>query len=295
MITIPQLKDDQWEDVEFETPDQFVEHNREELGVPAFLRINECRKDDGRIASIERILHWIFPTNLSQDSLLKRERVNKSRACALICVKLAEYLIQFGIMLPEILFNKKGKNTEEKIFNIMGYPLPPRFLNAYVKAIVDGNEVYDKRPTESGFGVEEALTLMGSGMVLVERSKRAYAGKLHGYMRKAIDVIHKDVSRLKQIFFLLGSVSHCILVIYQPWNKTIAYVDSSGHHDDGGTFVMCRESQLVYFCHAMILRMHMQRDSFFLYWIARKEKDSILPTPLLFSPAKNSSRQYVTN
>lgn len=118
--------------------------------------------------------------------------------------------MQFGIMLPEILFNKKGKNTEEKIFNIMGYvsfyrflencikkesnypnfqPLPPRFLNAYVKAIVDGNEVYDKRPTESGFGVEEALTLMGSWMVLVERSKRAYAGKLHGYMRQAIDIM----------------------------------------------------------------------------------------------------------
>jgi hypothetical protein len=44
MITIPQLKDDERKDVEFETPDQFVEHNREELGVPAFLRINECRK-----------------------------------------------------------------------------------------------------------------------------------------------------------------------------------------------------------------------------------------------------------
>uniref|UniRef100_A0A914DBQ0 Uncharacterized protein n=1 Tax=Acrobeloides nanus TaxID=290746 RepID=A0A914DBQ0_9BILA len=143
-----------------------------------------------------KVLVWILGKGMAQERLCKRKQ---SRACVLICVKLAEYHFLHNIMFPKMPRGKLSygdsrlKNFDPKVVRRLPCFLPAKPLCAFVNALIDGNDEFDQlviemtktklkieaknrplakgmKPDEILLGVEDAINLMGSGMHRVQES-----------------------------------------------------------------------------------------------------------------------------
>uniref|UniRef100_A0A914DUD4 Uncharacterized protein n=1 Tax=Acrobeloides nanus TaxID=290746 RepID=A0A914DUD4_9BILA len=197
------------------------------------------------------------------------------------------------------------KNFDPKVVRRLPCFLPAKPLCAFVNALIDGNDEFDQlmieitktklvdvkieaknrplamKPDEILLGVEDAINLMGSGMHRVQESDvfENFYTDLKNVLSHAFRQIatNETLAKWKQFFFLLGAKDHCVLLVYQPVNKTIVFIDPSKFEFEdtsleGAVIAMASSVCVDEFCQFVTKRY--KNAEFRLTWIAQKKKSS---------------------